>query len=71
MQPSLYSTDDAEQPCHSIDFSQWCMTFTLTHFLDILLCTYWNVTHFRDRFGPIVRFTFYKTTATRWWLFTL
>ena len=63
---------DAEQTCHCTRFSWWCMTFKLAHFSDFLNRTYWKITHFRDRFGPIFRLASWKTTATTtWWLFTL
>ena len=55
---------DAELPCHSVAFSTWCMTFKLTHFLEFLHHTYWNITHFRDRFGPILRLASCETAAT-------
>ena len=38
LQPSLYSTEDAEQTCHSIGFSRWCMTFECAQFSDIIKC---------------------------------
>jgi len=31
MEPSRDSTDNAEQPSHSVGFSRWCTTFVLTY----------------------------------------
>jgi len=41
----LDSTENAEQLCHYIGFSRWCMTFELAHFSDILHRTNRNIMH--------------------------